>query len=85
MALGKAVIGTTETTLAEVILDEETGFLCQAGTAAALAEKILYAWDHPRLDEIGAAAQRLMQDYAREVTAKALLAYYQESLNGANP
>ncbi len=84
MAFGKAVIGTTDTTLAEVIVDEETGFLCRAGDVAALAEKILYAWGHPNLQRIGAAAQQRMQVFAREITANALLNYYQESLNGVH-
>jgi len=84
MALGKAVIGISDTTLAEVIEDEETGFLCSAATVAALADKILYAWNHPRLVEIGAAAQRKMEGFTREVTTNTLLNYYQERLNGAH-
>jgi glycosyltransferase involved in cell wall biosynthesis len=85
MALGKAVIGTRDTTLAELIVDEETGFLVPPADVAALADKIEYAWRHPNLNEIGEAAQRKMQDFAREITANALLSYYHDSLNGANP
>jgi glycosyltransferase involved in cell wall biosynthesis len=83
MALGKAVIGTEDSTLAELIVDEETGFLCPAADVPALRDKILYAWDHPHLQRIGAAAQEKMQEFASEITANALLNYYQESLNGA--
>jgi len=84
MALGKAVIGTADSTLAELIVDEETGFLCPAADVPALRDKILYAWDHPHLQRIGAAAQEKMQEFASDITANALLNYYQESLNGAH-
>lgn len=85
MALGKAVIGTRGTTMDELIVDEETGFLVAAGNVDALAEKIGYAWAHAKLRDIGDAARRKMLEFAREKTVGALLSYYQESLGGENP
>lgn len=85
MALGRAVIGTRETTLDEVIVDEETGFLVAAGDVDALAKKIVYAWHHPKLKEIGDAARQRMGEFTREKTANSLLSYYQESLREEKP
>jgi glycosyltransferase involved in cell wall biosynthesis len=80
MALGKVVIGTREAGLDEVISDEETGFLVPANSVNALAEKIIYAWTHPRLQEIGNAARQKIQDFSPENTTAALLGYYREIL-----
>src|SRR5256885_217036 len=55
MALGKAVIGTTGASFDELIDDEATGFLVAPNNVDALAEKIIYAWRHPKLQEIGHA------------------------------
>jgi glycosyltransferase involved in cell wall biosynthesis len=77
MALARPVIGTYETSLSELITDEETGFLVAANDVEALTEKILYAWDHPRLEEIGAAAQTKVLEFSVEETTSKLLHYYQ--------
>jgi glycosyltransferase involved in cell wall biosynthesis len=82
MALGKPVIGTSGASFDELITDEETGFLVIASNADALAEKIIYAWTHPRLGEIGQAAQRKTLEFAPEKTVESLLTYYREILHG---
>lgn len=80
MALGKAVLGTRETSFDEMITDDETGFLVAADNVDALAEKIGYAWNHPRLFQIGDAARQKILEFAPEKTIPALLSYYQEVL-----
>ena len=82
MALGKPVIGTSGASIDELITDEETGFLVNANDAVVLAEKIIYAWTHPRLGEIGQAAQRKTLEFAPEKTVDSLLTYYREILLG---
>ena len=80
MGLGKVVLGTLGTSFDELITDEETGLLVAANDAVALAEKIIYAWAHPKLCEIGQAAQRKTLEFAPEKTVELLLAYYHEIL-----
>jgi glycogen(starch) synthase len=80
MALGKPVVGTTGTSFDEVITNEKTGFLVSANNIDALAETIIYAWTHPKLQEIGNAAQQKILEFSPEKTINALLSYYQEVL-----
>jgi glycosyltransferase involved in cell wall biosynthesis len=82
MALGKVVVGTSGASFDELIDDEATGFLVAPDDVAALTEKINYAWTHPKLQEIGRAAQQRMADFAPEKTVQALLTYYREVLSG---
>jgi glycosyltransferase involved in cell wall biosynthesis len=81
MALGKVVIGTRESTLDEVIVDEENGFLVPAGDAEALRKKIVYAWHHSNLEAIGSAAKQKTLEFSREKAATALLNYYQRVID----
>ena len=81
MALSRPVIGTYGTSLDELITDEETGFLIPPNDVEALTEKILYAWDHPRLEEIGAAAQAKVLESSVEDTTSKLLHYYQRVID----
>ncbi|HEX3282551.1 MAG TPA: glycosyltransferase family 4 protein [Pyrinomonadaceae bacterium] len=87
MALARPVIGTYETSLSELITDEETGFLVAANDVEALTRKILYAWDHPRLQEIGVAAQTKVLKFSVEEATSKLLHYYQRviELEARNP
>lgn len=80
MALGKAVIGTTGASFDELIDDETTGFLVAPNSADALAEKIIYAWSHPKLREIGQAARQKSLEFSPEKTVESLLNYYREIL-----
>ncbi len=82
MSLGKAVIGTRGASFDELISDEATGFLVSPNSAPALAEKIIYAWTHPKLHDIGQAAQQKMLEFSPEKTVESLLAYYREILRG---
>jgi glycosyltransferase involved in cell wall biosynthesis len=83
MALGKPVIGTIGASFEEIISDEETGFLVARNNPDELAEKFIYAWTHPRLGEIGAAARQKMQELAPDKALEKLLAYYHEILAAA--
>jgi glycosyltransferase involved in cell wall biosynthesis len=82
MILGKPVIGTRGASFEEMITDGENGFLVAPNEPGQLAEKINDAWNDPRLDEIGKAAQIRAQDFAPEQTVQELLSYYREILNG---
>jgi glycosyltransferase involved in cell wall biosynthesis len=76
MALGKPVIGTIGASFEEIIIDGETGFLVPAGSMDALAAKLNEAWVHPRLDEIGRAASKKMEEFVPDRTVQDLLDYY---------
>ena len=57
MAFGVPVMGTIGASFDEIITDGADGFLVPAGDPAALAGKMIEAWMHPRLPEIGRAAK----------------------------
>lgn len=80
MTLGKAVVGTRGASFEELIEDEKSGFLVEPGNPEALAEKIIYAWSHPRLDEIGRQARERMADFSPDKTLPILLNYYRDVL-----
>ena len=80
MTLGKSVLGTRGASFEELIDDEKSGFLVELGNAEALAEKMIYAWSHPRLDEIGRQAKERMADFSPDKTLTMLLNFYQEVL-----
>jgi glycosyltransferase involved in cell wall biosynthesis len=82
MGIGKVVIGTRGASFEELITDGVNGFLVGAGEPAALAHKLIAAWEDPRLPEISAAAKQRMRDFAPEQTVTSLLAYYAEVANG---
>ena len=82
MGLGKVVIGTDGASLDELITDGVNGFLVRPNDPVALADKLIAAWEDPRLAEISAAAKQRMQDFAPEQTMGSLLAYYAEVVNG---
>ena len=81
MALGKPVIGTIGASFDELITDGQTGFLVPTGDVDALAQKIIEAWQHPKLHEIGQAAKQKLEEFVPEHTVKDLLAYYQDILS----
>ncbi|GAB1545554.1 hypothetical protein NUACC21_82300 [Scytonema sp. NUACC21] len=76
MALGKPVIGTIGASFDELIVDGKTGFLVPVGDVEALAKKIIEAWTHPKLYEIGQSAQYKIQEFSIEQTVQELLNYY---------
>ena len=85
MALGKPVIGTIGASFDELITDEQTGFLVPTGDVDALAQKIIEVWEHPKLYEIGQAAQQKIEEFAPERTVEALLEYYKGILTKKIP
>jgi glycosyltransferase involved in cell wall biosynthesis len=82
MGIGKVVIGTNGTSIDELITDGVNGFLVGPDDPAALADKLIAAWEDPRLNEMSAAAKERMCDFAPEKTVASLLSYYAEVLNG---
>ncbi len=81
MGLGKVVIGTVGTSFDELISDGVTGFLVSTNNPDALAGKIISAWIHPKLEEMGAAARQKILEFSPERTVETLLTYYREILN----
>jgi glycosyltransferase involved in cell wall biosynthesis len=81
MSLGKPVVGTKGASFEELITEGETGFLVPVGDVKALGEKINEVWIHPRLEEIGEAAQRKIQEFTPEQTVQKLLAYCERILS----
>jgi len=81
MGLGKVVIGTTGTSFDELICDGKTGFLVPPNNPEALAEKIITAWTHPDLEDIGKAAGEKVLEFSPEKTVETLLTYYREILH----
>jgi len=81
MALGRPVVGTTGTGLAEMITDSVDGFLVPAGDASALAAtaRAALADDH-LLSRIGRAARRRAADFDLEAMVDRLLEVYAEVL-----
>ena len=81
MGLGKVVIGTTGTSLEELIVDSVNGFLVPPDNPQALAEKMIAAWSDRRLAEIATAAKQQVSEFAPEKTIPLLLSYYSEVLS----
>ncbi len=79
MGLGRAVIGTYNTSFDEMIEDAVSGFLVPPGDSQALAKKMVEAWSRDDLDEIGRAARRRTEELAPEKTIGALLEYYKKA------
>ncbi len=82
MGLGKVVIGTEGTSFDELISEGVTGFLVSPNNPEALAEKMISAWIHPKLEEIGQAACQKILEFSPEKTVETLLTYYREILLG---
>jgi glycosyltransferase involved in cell wall biosynthesis len=81
MALGRPVVATTGTGLAEMITDSVDGFLVPAGDASALAVKACAALADDRLLlRIGRAARRRVADFDLEAMVDRLLEVYAEIL-----
>ena len=78
MALGKPVIGTRGASFEEMLDEGKTGFLVSPGSATELAEKVIEAWTHPRLNEIAEAARAKAREFAPESVVQTLIAYYHE-------
>jgi len=81
MALGRPVIGTTGTGLAEMITDSVDGFLIPPGDSAALRAVACSALGDPGLlSQIGRAARRRAADFNLDAMVDRLLQVYEELL-----
>lgn len=80
MLLGKPLVATTGTSFEELILDGQTGFLATPGDVLSLATKLSEAWNHPRLEDIGKAAQRKVAEFSPQKTVSELLNYFETIL-----
>lgn len=78
MGLNKVVIGTHGTSFEEMITDGVNGFLVPPDNPRALADKLIAAWNDPRLEGMSAAAKEQVLEFAPEKTIPALLSYYAE-------
>lgn len=81
MGLGRVVIGTSGTSFDELIVDGVNGFLVPRGDHESLAEKMIAAWDDPRLAKMSEAAKQRMLEFAPEKTVTSLLSYYSQVLH----
>lgn len=82
MGLGRVVIGTSGTSFDELIVDGVNGFLVPRADHESLAEKMIAAWDDPRLAKMSEAAKQRMLEFAPEKTVTSLLSYYSEVIRG---
>lgn len=76
MALGKAVVGTSGTSLEELLTDGVTGFLVPPGDSRALGDLLNAVWNRKDLDEIGRAAAERVKQFDPEVTIPLLESYF---------
>jgi glycosyltransferase involved in cell wall biosynthesis len=83
MGLGKVVIGTKGTGFEELITDSVNGFLVYPDDPAALADKMVSAWNDPNLETMAVAAKQRMAEFAPERTVDILLSYYSEVLRNS--
>jgi glycosyltransferase involved in cell wall biosynthesis len=80
MALGKAVVGTSGTSLEELLTDGVTGFLVPPGDPRALGDKLNAAWNSPDLEAIGRAAAARAKEFDPEFTIPILENYFRSIL-----
>lgn len=69
--------------MAEIVEEGRTGLLFEPGDAEDLAEKVAWAWAHPReLAEMGREARReYEQKYTAEKNYEMLMAIYERARN----
>jgi len=75
------VIATRTGGIPEQIIDDESGWLVQPGSVQALAEKILYALDHP--EECRRVGRRLFEIYVQERNWNKITRMVYQSLESA--
>ena len=82
-ASGLGVIASRLGAMADLIEDGVTGLLFEAGNAASLREKLMWALDHPQ--EMAAMGQRAREHYERHFTAtqnlNQLVSIYSDAIN----
>lgn len=79
MLLKKPVISSDCAPIKRILDDSKAGFIYQSGNEKELAEKIIYAHDHPKLlIEMGQRGRKaVLEKYNWENTAKTLIGLYQ--------
>jgi len=77
------VIASRLGAMAEIVEEGRTGLLFEPGDAEDLAEKVAWAWAHPReLAEMGREARReYEQKYTAEKNYEMLMAIYERARN----
>lgn len=80
LATGLPVIATRHSGLPDQVLDGVNGFLVDEGDYQALADRIIYAMDHPEvLAEFGAAGRRhVLENYDANVLIGRQIEYYEQ-------
>jgi glycosyltransferase involved in cell wall biosynthesis len=83
-ARGTPVIGSNIGAIAEIVEDDRTGLLFQAGDAAELARQLARAWAQPsKRARLGREARRTYEErYTAEAAYRALQAIYRDALDG---
>ena len=78
MSLGKVVLGSTNSSFDEVIIDSINGFLFINGDPEDLANKMIEIYQRSDLNEIGIRAKETMEkDYNQDLVINEILKYYQ--------
>lgn len=67
-ACGRPVIASRLGAMAEIVEDGHTGLLFEAGSAEDLAEKVIWAWNHP--DKMAEMGQNARSVYLEKYTAE---------------
>lgn len=81
MAFGKAIVGTYGSSLDELLVDGETGFLVEQNNVSALTEALIRAWMCSNRAEIGRSAAAAVEQWRPEIVTKDLLLYYQRVID----
>ncbi|MGH2536623.1 MAG: glycosyltransferase family 4 protein [Candidatus Promineifilaceae bacterium] len=83
MALGRVVIGTSGTSLDELIEDGRSGFIIQPGSAAELLPVIehVLSLSSAEVAEIGRQARRRLEPLRPEVVVPKLISFYEEAID----
>lgn len=82
MAAGRMVVGTSGSSIDEIVTDEVDGLLCPAGDGAALRATLdrAVAMDPAHREQLGRAARRRVGDFAPERVVAQLIAFYREAM-----
>ncbi len=71
MACGTPVLATPVGGIPDIIKDAETGFIMPANSPECIAENVVRALEHPKLDEIVSNARKLVEEgYSYEVVVE---------------
>lgn len=83
-ACGLPVIASRIGGLSEIVRDESTGLLFQAGDEEELASKVRWGWENPSyMEEAGKRARQTYERcYSKEQCLSTLLAIYEQMLDG---